>query len=299
MQLWTKHHDPAWDRTVYLCVAQGEAAAAEINQPEYIKVLVVEKGSVSFESGKVKRVVTAPALVLLSDDLIENFSVNGAEIRMVFLKPTEIREEFTMERIRSGEFEREQGRTIYQDYLLVKSFEKENGTVRVIPLGLSASSKIGKTIDLMQTQLLTQPDDFWPCRSRSYLMELLYFISYVCAERVEPNTVVNDDTVCKIMVYLSEHIGDRLTQEDIMKEFSLNRNLLNALFVRETSQTCMNYLMKMRVNLAQIMLAETELQIGEIAARVGYPDSNYFIKVFKKNTGVTPSKYRESFQIIS
>lgn len=296
MQLWTKHHDPSWDRTVYLCVAHGETAAAEINHPDYIKVLIVNKGSVSFEGNRLKRVVTAPALILLTDESIDNFSLNGAEITTVFLKPTEIREEFTLERIRSGEFEREQGRTIYQDYLLVKSFEKENGNVRVLPLGLSAHSKIDKTVELMQTELTSQHDDFWPCRSRSYLMELLYFISYVCADHTEPDTVVKDDTVCKIMVYLSEHISDRITQEDIIKEFSLNRNLLNALFVKETSQTCMNYLMKMRVNLAQIMLAETELQIGEIAARVGYPDSNYFIKVFKKSTGVTPSKYRESFQ---
>ena len=48
------------------------------------------------------------------------------------------------------------------------------------------------------------------------------------------------------------------------------------------------------MNLSQIMLADTELQVAEIAGRVGYLDSNYFIKVFKKHTGVTPSKYRES-----
>lgn len=266
-----------------------------MNHPEYIKVLIVDKGSVSFVSGKTKRIVTAPALVLLTEEPLENFGMNGAEITTVFLKPTEIREEFTLERIHLGEFEREQGRTIYQDYLLVKSFEKENDAVRVLPLKWSAHSKIKKIVGQMQSELVNQPDDFWPCRSRSYLMELLYFISYVCADHAEPDTEIKDDTVGKIIIYLSEHINDRITQEDIIREFCLNRNLLNALFVKETSQTCMSYLMKMRVNLAQIMLAETELQIGEIAARVGYPDANYFIKVFKKNTGVTPSQYRESF----
>ncbi len=58
--------------------------------------------------------------------------------------------------------------------------------------------------------------------------------------------------------------------------------------------TCLNYFEKMKINLAQIMLAETELQIGEIAARVGYFDGNYFTKVFKKHTGVTPNQYRKS-----
>ena len=297
MQLWTKHHDPSWDRTVYLCVAHGDAAVAEINHPEYIKVIIVDKGSISFGSSNAKRVVTAPALVFVTDEKVDEINLNKSETTVIFLKPTEIREEFTLERIHSGEFEKEQGRTIYQDYLLLKSFEKENDSIRVLPLSLSAYSKIRETVERMRIELEEQHDDFWPCRSRSYLMELLYFISYVCADHKKQETVVKDDTVCKIMVYLSEHISEKITQQDIIKEFSLNRNLLNALFVKETSQTCMNYLIGMRVNLAQIMLAETELQIGEIAARVGYVDSNYFIKVFKKVTGVTPSKYRESFQV--
>ena len=100
--------------------------------------------------------------------------------------------------------------------------------------------------------------------------------------------------VSEIMQYLSEHISEKISLEDILKEYSINRNLLNQIFIKETSMTCLNYLEKMRMGLAQTMLAETELQIAEISDRVGYPDPNYFIKVFKKHTGVTPSKYRES-----
>lgn len=57
--------------------------------------------------------------------------------------------------------------------------------------------------------------------------------------------------------------------------------------------TCLSYLEKMRINLAKIMLSDTELLSAEIAARVGYSDPNYFIKVFKKHTKETPTKYRE------
>ena len=51
---------------------------------------------------------------------------------------------------------------------------------------------------------------------------------------------------------------------------------------------------KMRMNLSKLMLADTELQVAEIAERVGYLEPNYFAKVFKKHTGVTPSQYRGS-----
>ena len=147
------------------------------------------------------------------------------ETTVIFLKPTEIREEFTLERIHSGEFEKEQGRTIYQDYLLLKSFEfgahffhfEGVFTHADLPLSLSAYSKIRETVERMRIELEEQHDDFWPCRSRSYLMELLYFISYVCADHKKQETVVKDDTVCKIMVYLSEHISEKITQQDIIR----------------------------------------------------------------------------------
>ena len=127
-------------------------------------------------------------------------------------------------------------------------------------------------------------------------MELLYYIRFLHSDNdtVDVKEKTSSDMVSDIIEYLSEHISERVTVEDIVKEYSINRNILNQIFIKEVSMTCMNYFEKMRMSLAQTMLAETELQIAEIADRVGYPDPNYFAKVFKKYTGVTPSKYRES-----
>ena len=56
--------------------------------------------------------------------------------------------------------------------------------------------------------------------------------------------------------------------------------------------TCMNYLLNLRVDLAKAMLINTELPINEICSRVGYSDQNYFSKLFKHVTGLTPTQYR-------
>lgn len=318
MELFTRSHDPNWNRIVHILVCRQEGIPVLINDKDTYKILALDKGTLSFESGGVKKMVAAPAIFMLTTE--EVFFSEGKDVltTTVFLRPTEVREEFTPERIDSGEFEEAMGRTIYQDYLLIKPFDKEpNKSNTVLIPGVSAYEKISKIIRLMNRELTEQGDGYWPCRSRSYLIELLSFISYVCAkpathvvnEKREDkkamsdlcvmytgaNDIISDETVGEIIQYLSEHIGDKVTLQDVMKEFSINRNRLNELFVKETSMTCLNYFVKMRVNLAQIMLAETELQIGEIAARVGYEDSNYFIKVFKKFSGMTPSKYRESF----
>ena len=96
------------------------------------------------------------------------------------------------------------------------------------------------------------------------------------------------DMVGEIMQYLSEHISEKVSLEDIVKEYSINRNLLNQIFIKETSMTCLNYLEKMRMSLAQTMLADTELRIAEISDRVGYPDPNYFIIYAEAITKANP-----------
>ncbi len=295
--LYAESKDPDWERIVYMQVVGKEEMVESLAVPGYYKVMLIEKGKVSIENQDRKKVqtVTAPAVILLNDDKIEKISLKEAEVQTLFFQPTEIREEFTIENIRSGELEKEEGRTIFQDYILLKNFEKKEERNKVMSLGLGVFTKLGKLLENIQKELTEQMDGFWPCRSRSYLMELLYFLRYACMNENEESKVEDtpQDNIDRIIAYLGEHMGEKITQEDITRKFSMNRNLLNAMFMKETSMTCMNYLEKMRINLSKIMLAETELKIGEIAGRVGYPDANYFIKVFKKNTGVTPSTYRK------
>lgn len=320
MEMYTRSHDPLWNRIVHIKVVSSKGLAKEINDKDTYKILVVEEGTLTMESEGIRQSVSAPAMILLAEENGLFTPGKGLSTTTVFFKPTEIRDEFTVERIDAREFEESRGKTIYQDYLLIKPFKGWGiNNSRVLPLGLSAYDKISKTIGLMNNELTLQEDSYWPCRSRSYIMELLYFISYVCDISNVPvretesgevrtnrdarfrhsavNDTVSDSTVSRVIQYLSEHMAEKVTLEEIIKEFSLNRNRLNELFIKETSMTCMNYLLKMRMNLAQIMLSETELRIGEIAYRVGYADSNYFIKVFKNHTGVTPSKYREIYLI--
>lgn len=291
MELFTRNHEPSWDRIVHICVHEDNKISEYINENSLYKILVLNEGTITISEQETQRIVSAPSLILLSSNGLVANSSSNAEITVVYFRPTEIRDEFTIERIESGEFENYIGRTIYQDYLLVNSFG-----CKILPLSLSSHSKLQKTITSMNNELTQQFDGFWPCRSRSYLMELLYYISYACSSYSNDvaNTTVSENTIGDVIQYLNEHIADKITLDDITRKFSFNRNKLNELFLKETSMTCLNYLTKMRINLAKVILAETELQIAEISYRVGIADPNYFIKVFKKHTGVTPSTYRKS-----
>lgn len=65
-----------------------------------------------------------------------------------------------------------------------------------------------------------------------------------------------------------------------------------SLFKREVKLTFLQYVMQLRMELAQELLRTTELKAFEIAERIGFSEPNYFSFCFKKHTGATPKEYR-------
>lgn len=296
MELYTKCKYPDWDRIVHIKVARADNMSELVADDSVLKLIIVNEGRMTVELLGVKKVVSSPSLICLSDEKVIFSEASDLNLTIVYFRSTEIRDEFSMERIQSGEFEKEMGRIIFQDYLLLTEFiSKENANDKIIPINFSAYLKVAKLVENINYNLVEQVDGFWPCRSRSFLMELLYSIKYMRAEdgKVVIEEKNDSDIVGEIIQYMNEHISEKISLQDILKKYSTNRNHLNNIFIQETSMTCLSYLEKMRINLAKIMLSDTELLSAEIAARVGYSDPNYFIKVFKKHTKETPTKYRE------
>ena len=77
------------------------------------------------------------------------------------------------------------------------------------------------------------------------------------------------------------------------EEYGVSESYLSKKFKKETGLTFGSYIAKKRCEKAALLLKETALQVQEISNYVGYPDNNYFIKVFKKMYNMTPSEYRK------
>jgi len=66
------------------------------------------------------------------------------------------------------------------------------------------------------------------------------------------------------------------------------------LFKKITGSTPHNYLAAMRANRAQLLLADTDMSITEVGARVGYLSASHFTKAFRLATGITPREFRKA-----
>ena len=298
MKLYTKSYNPDWGRIVDMVVEKSDKLSDYIKDKTVFKIIVHEKGEIVLSEGGKSFTVKEPSLIMISDENLPDFkTVRKGSNSVLYFKPSVIRDEFTLEDLHAGKYNEAFGTTVYQDYCLICYFlytkELEN---RIIPLSMVELNKLKSLIDSIDKELTAQHDGFWPCRSRSYLMELLFFVEFLCQDFEGKNNILSEDdtTLSLIIEYLNEHYSDSITLESVTKKFNINRNKLNAIFLLSTGKTCLNYLMDLRIDMAKIILSNTEILISEVAGRVGYPDSNYFTKIFKKQTGLTPSVFRKN-----
>ncbi len=98
--------------------------------------------------------------------------------------------------------------------------------------------------------------------------------------------------VSMVLSYIDENYNKDLSITQLSKKFKINAAYLGQLFKNETGEMLTNYINKIRVEKAKNMLLTTTLKASAISERVGYQNTNYFYRVFKKLTGVSPSEYR-------
>lgn len=84
-----------------------------------------------------------------------------------------------------------------------------------------------------------------------------------------------------------------LSLKTISEKLNVNSSYLSSLFHREYGCTLTDFVNKERIGHGILMLQHTSKSVQDIAADCGFQDVNYFIKQFKKQTGFTPSRYRQ------
>lgn len=102
-----------------------------------------------------------------------------------------------------------------------------------------------------------------------------------------------------VLEYIYLHISDEIRMEDLTDMTGYSRSHISAAFKEDTGRTISSYIAQKRCEKAGELLSSTSLSVQDIALRVGYPDNNYFIKVFKKQFGMTPTDFRKKKEISS
>lgn len=100
-------------------------------------------------------------------------------------------------------------------------------------------------------------------------------------------------TVEKIVEYIVINITSSLSLKQISDHFNYSPVHVNRLLKQETGYSTIQFIKQKRISLAKALMGFGNMPMEKIAAEVGYPDYNYFCRVFRQVENMSPSKYLE------
>jgi AraC family L-rhamnose operon transcriptional activator RhaR len=99
----------------------------------------------------------------------------------------------------------------------------------------------------------------------------------------------------RVVSYIENHYASPLTAGELAAKAGTCERSLQRYFQRAFGVSPTDYLNRLRVKKASELLLESELNVTEVADAVGITDSNYFARLFHRETGLSPSSFRRSW----
>ncbi|MEK4027273.1 MULTISPECIES: AraC family transcriptional regulator [Bacillaceae] len=156
-------------------------------------------------------------------------------------------------------------------------------------ISIDGSAKIQQLVHyLLQQQI--KPDNISKFKVQNVFMNLLEVILLSARNECYENKM---DPILAALEYIQLYYAKELCVSELAQQFGMERRKFSYLFEQLTGLTPIQYITEYRIRRAKELLRTSNLPIADIAEVVGYPDSFYFSRVFKKLTKMPPSIYRK------
>ena len=148
--------------------------------------------------------------------------------------------------------------------------------------------RIARCYQEMANACLTQ-EPFYALRCRA----LFYNILYEAAKIRQKNPGIGDSRVYGAIRYMREHFSEPIGIGEAAEAVGLSPTHFRRLFEEETGKTPRGYLQMLRIQRAKALLCGGQYTVGEVAQATGFSDIYYFSRAFKRETGYTPTRWRQ------
>lgn len=125
--------------------------------------------------------------------------------------------------------------------------------------------------------------------------KILALIDYIIADIIAREGQHSENTtVFKIKDYIDSNVLKRLSVDDIANHVFLSKIYCENIFKKATGKTIVTYINNAKINVAKDYLLMSGLELTEISDKLGFTEYNYFSRLFKKVTGVSPLQFRKN-----
>lgn len=127
------------------------------------------------------------------------------------------------------------------------------------------------------------------------LLSLIILITRIISTQNISTAPLNTNSLgYQIKEYIDKNYTKDISLNEIASGIYVSQHYLSHVFKQETGYSPINYMINRRIGEAKRLLLTTNMNIFEISTQVGYENPNYFTMLFKKATGLSPTKFRES-----
>lgn len=110
---------------------------------------------------------------------------------------------------------------------------------------------------------------------------------------------MDDPHVVQCMRIIREHACSGIGVAEMLRNVPVSRTALSRRFKKLLGHSPKEEVTRLRIQRAKELLCETQLPVSDVAEKIGYAESKYFIEVFSRHIGATPLQYRKKFGLIS
>lgn len=289
--------------TLKIAINQSEHFSDTVSSNSYFRIILLEEGVLKISINGINNTLAAPCIICLNEKdtaIPVNDSVYKA--RSIYFHPSAVNYYFDLENIYAAPEDDRISQSIFQDKnFLIPFLERDAKYNGLINVDANVIGKIKLLSNKIKNELIIQQDNFWPCRSRSYLIEILITLEMSCHNMgSEENTIEKnkeDINIENVLEYIQINYSKKIVLESLSREFSINRTTLNQRFLETTGSTVIAYLINHRLMVAKSLLENTGLPINEISGRIGFNDITNFGRAFKKQYGMSPSNFRKNVNL--
>jgi transcriptional regulator GlxA family with amidase domain len=104
-----------------------------------------------------------------------------------------------------------------------------------------------------------------------------------------------DELIGKAQTYMEENLREKISFEELASKLAISRRNFDRRFIKATGNTPVEYLQRVKVEVAKKALEKGRKSISEVMDEVGYADDKAFREVFKKITSLSPLDYRAKY----
>lgn len=135
--------------------------------------------------------------------------------------------------------------------------------------------------------------------AKSYFMEfMIVLLRYSSIKSgVKSGNEKQQTAFARAVDYINRHCTGQLTIRKLAKASNVSPTYFGEFFKAWSGTNVFDYITRVRIEKARLLLEQDEMPIGEIAVELGWFDNCRFSRVFKKYTGLSPREYRRSLHL--